>query len=60
VTLTCAFAGTIALHKPAATTEEMGNKGFKDPYFISLRPFYLENGMGHLCIHQEGGKSSAK
>jgi hypothetical protein len=38
----------------------MENKVFKDPYFISLRPFYLANGMGHLCMHQEGSKSSAK
>jgi hypothetical protein len=30
--LTCAFVGRIALHKPAATSEEMENKAFKGPY----------------------------
>jgi len=27
--LTCASAGRIAAHRPAATSEEMGNKSFK-------------------------------
>ena len=58
--LTCAFVGRIALHKPAATSEEMENKVFTGAYSISLRPFYLANGMGRLCMHQEGSKSSAK
>ena len=38
----------------------MENTVFKGPYSISLRPFYLAKGMNHLCIHQQGSKSSAK
>ena len=38
----------------------MENTVFTDPHSISLRPFYLAKGMGRLCIHQQGGKSSAK
>ena len=31
MTLTCAFVETIALHKPATTSEEMENTVFKGP-----------------------------
>ena len=31
MTLTCAFVGTTAPHKAAATSEEMEDKGFKGP-----------------------------
>jgi hypothetical protein len=41
VTLTCAFIGRIALHKPAATSEEMENKAFKCPR--SINPTFVKH-----------------
>jgi hypothetical protein len=43
--LTCAFVGTIALHKPAVTSEEIEKKAFIGPYSDIPAPRFILRGL---------------